>query len=70
MQLKVYRESIDITRSEMARQLRVDVTTCWRWEAGFIMPTPENIRRIQTWSRGHVRLEDWVREDVRSGGEA
>lgn len=70
MQLKQYRESIGMTRSEMARQLQIDVVTAWRWENGFIIPSVDSMRRVSRWSGGIVTPNDWVREDVRSGGEA
>lgn len=70
MQLKEYRQSIGMSRAEMARQLSVDITTAWRWEAGFTLPGAETMRAIQRWSGGRVRPNDWIRDDVRSGGEA
>ncbi len=70
MQLREYRLSIGMSRSEMARQLRVDITTAWRWEAGFTLPSPDTMRSIMRWSGGIVRPDDWIREDVRSGGES
>lgn len=70
MQLKDYRTSIGMSRSEMARQLKIDITTAWRYEAGFTVPSPEKMLLIKQWSGGQVTPNDWIREDVRSGGEA
>lgn len=65
MQLKEYRASIVMSRAEMARQLGVNVTTAWRWEAGFAIPSPDKMRAIMSWSGGAVRPDDWI-----GGGEA
>lgn len=61
MQLIDYRKSLDMSRAEMARQLKVDIVTAWRWEAGFVIPRPPQMQAVMAWSKGAVTPNDWIK---------
>lgn len=67
MHLKQYRESIWMSRAEMARQLGVSIVTAWRWENGYTVPIQALRDKIKLWSGGKVGARDWVKVE---GGAA
>lgn len=60
MTLEKYRQRQGLRISQLAVALEVDRTTIWRWLTGARIPTPQMILRIQEWSRGAVRANDWI----------
>ena len=61
MTLEKYRQREGLRISQLAAALEVDRTTIWRWLTGARIPTPQMILRIQAWSRGAVRANDWIK---------
>lgn len=53
---------IEVTPCEVAKLLRVDITTVSAWKRAFCLPRPEQMVRIVALSRGRVSYGDMVEE--------
>ena len=50
-QLKRKRNQFNLSRSLIARHLKVPEVTVYRWESGICKPSPVYQERIETWLR-------------------
>lgn len=60
MTLEEHRIKRGLSISETAAALGVDRVTIWRWLTGKSIPEAPMILRIQAWSKGDVRANDWI----------
>jgi transcriptional regulator with XRE-family HTH domain len=51
-ELKAKRKTLGLTRSQLAKELNVNVLTIWRWETGKTFPN-QNISTLKTFLRTH-----------------
>lgn len=58
MKISEFRAKRKLTPTAFGRLIGCAHSTVLRWEAGTSVPSPRNIRRIQTVSNGQVRLVD------------
>jgi transcriptional regulator with XRE-family HTH domain len=59
MKLKQYREAMNISAKDAARDLSTSTVTLWRWETGKSIPDIESMRLIAKWSKGTVTANDF-----------
>lgn len=60
MRLGDYLESIKMDKETAAQQLEVSYQAVRNWVAGDRTPRPENMVRIEQWSGGIVRPNDFI----------
>ena len=59
MKLKQYREAMNISAKDAARDLSTTTVTLWRWETGKSIPDVYSMRQIVKWSKGTVTANDF-----------
>lgn len=62
MTLLKYRQAKNLTQAEAAEMLRVGIRSIRRWENGGV-PTGATMLRIQTVSKGAIKLKDWEKNN-------
>jgi transcriptional regulator with XRE-family HTH domain len=57
--LRAFRDSLDLSLAEAARQLGVSHVTLRNWERGALVPSEDYRRAIETWTGGAVPADAW-----------
>jgi transcriptional regulator with XRE-family HTH domain len=57
----------NVSLRAFASQLGAHPSTVWRWATDRSSPTLEHVAKIETLTRGEVRVADWLRATKRKG---